>query len=279
MSIQVHTSRFKQFTDFINTSAAEAEWISALRVIWIGVRRLLFFIGNVLFSKARTIQWPPKQYPVLKISVLVLVAAWFFGGNMSFKSPEAPQTQDEFILPVIKTQESDSPFRNMIAAPRYNEYAPADSRTLRKASVKQFIRDFSPIAQAEMKRTGVLASIKMAQALIESRHGTSRLAKQNNNHFGIKCFSKKCKKGHCTNHFDDHHKDFFRKFSTADTSWKEHSNMLVRKSRYKALFSYGTDYKSWAKGLQKAGYATDKKYAQKIIRVIETYDLHTLDQI
>ncbi len=281
MSIQVRQSVFQQFTTFINKSADQAEWIHALRVIWIGVRRLLIYVFKQLYIIFKGLNLSKKQQSILKVSVLGVAAVWMFGGSMSFKSPEElGPSSAEFVLPVLENEnKTESFFSRMIAKDRYNEYAPADSRSLRKANVKKFIKDFGPLAQEEMKRTGVLASIKMAQALLESRHGTSRLAVQNNNHFGIKCFSKKCKKGHCTNHFDDHHKDFFRKFSTAQSSWKAHSDMLVRKDRYNKLFTYGNNYKSWAKGLQKAGYATDKRYAQKLIRVIETYDLHTLDNL
>ncbi len=141
-----------------------------------------------------------------------------------------------------------------------------------------YIKRFGPVAMQEMHRYGVPASIKLAQGLLESNAGDSRLAKSNNNHFGIKCFSTKCKKGHCSNFKDDTHKDFFRKYGSTWESYREHSKFL-QKDRYKHLKELGTkDYEGWAHGLKKAGYATDKRYAQKLIKIIEVLKLHEYDE-
>jgi flagellum-specific peptidoglycan hydrolase FlgJ len=113
--------------------------------------------------------------------------------------------------------------------------------------------------------------------LVESRAGTSRLAKNNNNHFGIKCFSKRCAKGHCTNATDDHHKDFFRKYKSAWESWREHSQLLAG-GHYSRLQKCGSDYRQWAYGLKSLGYATDKTYAEKLIGMIERYELYKYDR-
>ncbi|MCB9283111.1 MAG: glucosaminidase domain-containing protein [Lewinellaceae bacterium] len=142
---------------------------------------------------------------------------------------------------------------------------------------KNYIRRFKEVAQTEMEKFGIPASVKMAQALIESQAGTSKLATKNNNHFGIKCFSKSCKKGHCSNFSDDHHKDFFRIYSSAWESWRSHS-YLVTQGKYKKLLSYGKDYKAWAHGLKELGYATDPHYDKKIIEYIDRYDLQVLDK-
>ena len=92
----------------------------------------------------------------------------------------------------------------------------------------------------------------------------------------FKCFSKTCTKGHCVNYTDDSHKDFFRNFKSAWESFRGHS-VLLQKPRYKNLYTLKvTDYKGWAKGLQKAGYATDKRYASKLIKIIEILELHKL---
>lgn len=142
--------------------------------------------------------------------------------------------------------------------------------------VDEYIANYKAIAFAEEKKYGIPASITIAQGLLESDAGKSRLALKNNNHFGIKCFSKTCKKGHCVNYSDDSHKDFFRNFKSPGQSYREHS-LLLQKERYKSLYKLKiTDYKNWAKGLQKAGYATDKKYASKLIKIIETLELHKL---
>lgn len=143
--------------------------------------------------------------------------------------------------------------------------------------VYNYIERYAPVAKAEMKRYKVLASITLAQGLLESNAGDSRLATKNNNHFGIKCFSKSCKKGHCGNFTDDSHKDFFRNYNNVWESYRAHSVFLNRK-RYKHL-TKSTDYKTWAKGLSKAGYATDKKYSNKLIQIIETLKLQKYDKM
>jgi flagellum-specific peptidoglycan hydrolase FlgJ len=140
----------------------------------------------------------------------------------------------------------------------------------------QYIAKYAGIAVSEQKRTGVLASITLAQGLVESRGGTSMLAAGNNNHFGIKCFSKKCRKGHCSNFTDDTHKDFFRKFKTVKDSFRAHSDFLKAK-RYKILFRT-KDYRIWAVGLKQCGYATDPDYAYTIAETVEKYNLNKYDR-
>ena len=141
-----------------------------------------------------------------------------------------------------------------------------------------YIARFATVAEHEMKKYGIPASITLAQGLIESNAGDSRLSTKNNNHFGIKCFSSKCGKGHCSNFTDDSHKDFFRKYATAWESYRAHSIMLQGK-RYRNLQKLGTqNYKAWAHGLKKAGYATDPRYAEKLIRIIEELKLNRYDK-
>lgn len=141
-----------------------------------------------------------------------------------------------------------------------------------------YVREYEAIARAEMRKFGIPASITLAQGLLESGAGGSRLATQNNNHFGIKCFSKSCKKGHCSNFSDDSHKDFFRIYASSAESYRAHSDLLSS-GRYQHLKSYGKyDYKRWAEGLQKAGYATDPSYARKIIQLIADFELYYFDQ-
>ena len=146
----------------------------------------------------------------------------------------------------------------------------------KKASQQQinYIQRFAKVAKSEMDKYGIPASIKLAQGLLESQAGASKLATKNNNHFGIKCFSKNCKKGHCTNFSDDSHKDFFKVFDTAWASYRAHSELL-QTNRYKHLLHQ--DYTTWAKGLSAAGYATDPEYSQKLLELIETLELHRYD--
>lgn len=141
---------------------------------------------------------------------------------------------------------------------------------------RDYINRYLTIALEEQEEHQIPASITLAQGLLESRFGTSKLAIQNNNHFGIKCFLRSCKKGHCTNFTDDTHKDFFRKFKRVEDSYHAHS-ALLKKPLYKRLFQ-SKNYKDWAHGLQACGYATDPHYAEKLINTIETYRLHQYDK-
>lgn len=140
-----------------------------------------------------------------------------------------------------------------------------------------YIRTYSSLARDQMRKHGIPASITLAQGLLESNIGSSRLAKENNNHFGIKCFSTSCSKGHCSNFSDDSHKDFFRKFSSVAESFHAHSELL-KKPRYRSLYKLRKDdYEGWARGLRRAGYATDRSYDAKLIHLIETLKLYEYD--
>lgn len=128
----------------------------------------------------------------------------------------------------------------------------------------------------EMNRTGIPASITLAQGILESDCGNSRLATEGNNHFGIKCHSDWT--GETIYHDDDRNQECFRKYTSAYDSFKDHSDFIKQKSRYASLFSLSKDdYKAWAKGLKAAGYATDPSYADKIITIIEEMELYAYD--
>jgi flagellum-specific peptidoglycan hydrolase FlgJ len=142
-------------------------------------------------------------------------------------------------------------------------------------SVSEYVNRFSKVAIDEMKLYKIPASITLAQGVIESGIGRSDLAVNSNNHFGIKCFSKKCSKGHCVNKTDDSHKDFFRVFSTPWESFREHSKVLLA-PRYRECFKCG-DYKCWSYCLERSGYASDKNYAESLIKLIRTYKLDKYD--
>ena len=141
---------------------------------------------------------------------------------------------------------------------------------------EKYIEKYSSVAVSEMRRSGVPASITLAQGLVESAAGQSTLATKANNHFGIKCHSDW--KGKKTYRDDDKANECFRVYSNAAASFKDHSDFLRYQDRYKFLFDLDpTDYKGWAKGLKKAGYATDRLYADKLIKVIEDYELYRFD--
>lgn len=147
------------------------------------------------------------------------------------------------------------------------------------ATVRDYLKRFAPVAVAEMHKYGVPASVTLAQGLLESNAGMSKLARSSNNHFGVKCFSNRCAKGHCVNFTDDTHKDFFVKYPSAWGSFRAHSLFLKNTPRYAQLFDLErTDYRAWAKGLAKAGYATDKKYAEKLIVIIQNLELDRYDK-
>ena len=157
--------------------------------------------------------------------------------------------------------------------------APQKKWTAKQKKQLAYAEQYATVALAEMATHGIPASITLAQGLLESGTGRSTLARKNNNHFGIKCFSKKCRKGHCSNHSDDHHKDFFRIFDNPEESYRAHSQVLM-KARYKFLFDLDiTDYKRWAHGLRKAGYATDPRYGDKLVRMIEELELWRYDRL
>lgn len=142
---------------------------------------------------------------------------------------------------------------------------------------ERYIERFKKVAISEMKIFGIPASITLAQGILESNNGNSDLAKIDNNHFGIKCKSK-CIGCLCRNYKDDSPYDMFRVFPSAWWSYREHSKLLKNSPRYAALFKLKkTDYKGWAIGLQSCGYATSKKYAQSLIRIIEKYKLYKFD--
>jgi LysM repeat protein len=150
-------------------------------------------------------------------------------------------------------------------------------------SVNSYIEQYKDIAIAEMERTGIPASIKMGQAILESSHGNSDLSRNSNNHFGIKC--KKEWQGKKYYHKDDDRnkrgkliKSCFRVYSSVTDSYIDHSNFLMTRDRYTQLFDIpSTDYKGWAKGLKSSGYATAKHYATKLIQIIEKNELYVLD--
>lgn len=142
----------------------------------------------------------------------------------------------------------------------------------------EYIAKYKDLAMKEMKRVGVPASITLAQGLLESGNGNSKLATKANNHFGIKCHSDW--KGPSMRKDDDKKNECFRKYKNAYQSYIDHSDFLKNKSRYASLFELKpTDYKGWAKGLKKAGYATNPKYPQLLIQIIEKNELYKYDEM
>lgn len=145
-------------------------------------------------------------------------------------------------------------------------------------AIISYIEAYAALAIKEMVRTGVPASIKIAQGILETDAGRSDLVQRSNNHFGIKC--KSSWTGEKVYHNDDEEGECFRKYSSANDSYHDHSDYLKSQPRYSFLFNYEVnDYNSWAWGLKKAGYATNPIYAQTIIKYIEKYNLNALNQL
>jgi len=139
-----------------------------------------------------------------------------------------------------------------------------------------YINTYADLAMREMVRTGIPASITLAQGCLESNNGNSRLAVRANNHFGIKCHDWKGKKIY---HNDDAWRDCFRSYPSVYESYRDHSQFLATRTRYAFLFELEPDdYSGWANGLKKAGYATSPHYARQLVRIIEENQLYRYDQ-
>ncbi|WP_421945543.1 glucosaminidase domain-containing protein [Pedobacter sp.] len=152
----------------------------------------------------------------------------------------------------------------------------ANNNTYKSYNTLSYIDEFKAVAIEEMNAFGIPASITLAQGILESGSGNSDLAKYANNHFGIKCTSDWKGKNYFRD--DDQKNDCFRVYKDARESFKDHSEFLKRK-RYSALFQLDkNDYKSWALGLKQAGYATNPKYPDLLINMIEKYQLYQYDQ-
>ena len=152
-------------------------------------------------------------------------------------------------------------------------YTTAEARQTRE----EYIERYKSIAVAHMERYGIPASITMAQGILESDAGNSALSISSNHHFGIKC--KKNWTGRKVYHDDDAKGECFRAYPSVEESYQDHAEFLDSSPRYDSLFAYpSNDYRSWARGLKAAGYATAPDYAERLVAIIEKYNLHLLDQ-
>ena len=147
----------------------------------------------------------------------------------------------------------------------------------RNKQYESYIKQYRDLAVEEMKKYRIPASITLAQGLLESGAGQSTLARKSNNHFGIKCGSDW--RGKTVSHDDDARGECFRAYKHPKQSYEDHSKFLANRPRYASLFKLDiTDYKGWARGLKKASYATNPRYAEQLIGIIELYDLHKYDR-
>lgn len=173
-------------------------------------------------------------------------------------------------------------YRTFLLLSLYIGFSSFSTENARLAS-EEYINAYKEYAIIEMHRSGIPASVTLAQALVESRYGTSRLATTANNHFGIKC--KSYWRGETFYHKDDDYNkqgklidSCFRAYGSALDSYVDHSNFLMNTSWYGELFQYDkTDYVNWSIGLKKCGYATNKKYADLLINKINDFQLYQYD--
>lgn len=200
----------------------------------------------------------------LKRIILLLSIVFMVFSCKTKKSVVTKRSKKDTKEVVVKTEETTN-----------EETLPISSKTYANATEK-YIDTYKDIAQNEMRLYNIPASITLAQGILESGSGNGRLSVEANNHFGIKCHEWTGQKIY---HDDDEKQECFRKYKDAKYSFRDHSLFLTERKRYSKLFTLKKeDYKGWAKGLKAAGYATDRKYPDKLISLIERYDLYELDR-
>ncbi len=269
----------------ITLPGAAVIWV--LRKAALLIERLIV-IAKYQFYKNTAVAPSTIKLPVLKLGVLGFLAFLSFKKDLSFSFGMGAQRMQfgqhaaaENAMPLHVSQKEHKAgshwggLATLFEKKDYFADDPSDDEEAKR--VKAYVRRYKEVAKAEKEKYGIPASIKIAQALVESNAGTSSLSKKTNNHFGIKCFSRTCKKGHCSNFGDDSHKDFFRKYESVWESYRSHSKLLTS-GKYKALLEYGDDYKKWARGLKELGYATASHYDNTLINLIEKYHLDELDK-
>ncbi len=154
-------------------------------------------------------------------------------------------------------------------------FAGPNKSTTSKTSVREYIKKWSPVAQSNMTKYRIPASITLAQGILESGYGNSRMARMANNHFGIKCLGWKGEGYYQQNS----QRSCYRKYRDTEECFQDHARIISSKQRYSFLFDFDiTDYRSWAKGLKRAGYASNSEYDRLLIKTIEEYKLYEVDR-
>ncbi len=199
----------------------------------------------------------------LKFIFLLMISMVLFASCSSSKKTVSSESEKREVL-----SKSDVIFQKFEKKYGYN----LNSNTL------AYVNRYKHVAIEDMEIYKIPASITLAQGILESGSGGSNLALKSNNHFGIKCH--KDWKGKKVRHDDDRRRECFRKYAHPEESFDDHSKFLTTRGRYEPLFNLREDdYKAWAKGLKKAGYATDRKYPKKLIIIIEDYNLYEYDDL
>jgi flagellum-specific peptidoglycan hydrolase FlgJ len=219
-------------------------------------------------------------YNLLKFLTVILLALFVLGGCKSKKKTVQYTKRSKTERPVISKPTPRDKTAMLKPSPAViSKNAPKNvvKTSSYEAVVSNYVYQFSEIAKEEMLQYGIPASITLAQGILESGAGRGELSTRANNHFGIKCHSGW--EGERVYHDDDKAQECFRKYKDSKYSYRDHSLFLAGRSRYASLFKLGKDdYKGWARGLKKAGYATDPKYPNKLISIVERYDLQQYDE-
>ena len=217
-----------------------------------------------LYNQNQMLIFFKNKIPYMKQSLLVLITFSILWSSCSLLKKEqksAPLTQ------ITKPAE---PVKN-------SDKVSTTNSTSIKTPAESYIERYKNIAITEMNGSGIPASITLAQGILESGSGNSKLAKEANNHFGIKCATEW--KGETILQDDDNKDDCFRVYKSPEESFRDHTEFLKRK-RYASLFELDkNDYRGWANGLKTAGYATNPRYAELLISLVERYDLSRFDRI
>ncbi|MGY5352477.1 glucosaminidase domain-containing protein [Wenyingzhuangia sp. IMCC45533] len=212
---------------------------------------------------------------IKRLTVIALLLLCACGSNKKVvtskhKKPAVVATHKE--IKVVPTKEVVKEVEKVVVVTKKSAKSKLNSTTL------TYVKQYAPLAIEEMRKFNIPASITLAQGILESGSGRSELSSKSNNHFGIKCH--KGWKGGRVYHDDDAKGECFRKYTYPATSYQDHSLFLTTRFRYASLFKLKKDdYKGWAKGLKKAGYATDPKYPNKLISYIEKYKLYKYDEL
>jgi flagellum-specific peptidoglycan hydrolase FlgJ len=205
-----------------------------------------------------------NKIPYMKQSLLVLITFSILTSSCSLLKKEQKSA------PLTQINKPAEPVKNS------DKVSTTNSSSI-KTPAESYIERYKNIAITEMNGSGIPASITLAQGILESGSGNSKLAKEANNHFGIKCATEW--KGETILQDDDNKDDCFRVYKSPEESFRDHTEFLKRK-RYASLFELDkNDYRGWANGLKTAGYATNPRYAELLISLVERYDLSRFDRI
>lgn len=208
-----------------------------------------------------------------KIILLLTLSFFIFSCGSSRKSTTTSNKRNNSKRVIVDKRTTQQTNRNNNVNSTNKEES--NTAVVYASPTEAYIANFSAIAQEEMQLYGIPASITLAQGILESGSGKGRLSVEANNHFGIKCHEWTGAKIY---HDDDRRQECFRKYNHSKYSFRDHSLFLTERKRYRGLFDLKKDdYKGWARGLKAAGYATDRKYPDKLISLIERYKLYKFD--